>query len=109
LNTPADISPLSAFTPVGHALFSKDGVQLAFGRRWDGEIVHISQVVRGKACGCECPAEKCRPDKFKTSNILRSFWKKNACDGIYRDKMNGVTHAYRPDEEDNGDISPLFE
>jgi len=55
-----DLRPLSAFTQVGHAFFAKDGVQLAFGRRWDGELVHISQVERGRACGCICPAQDCR-------------------------------------------------
>ncbi|WP_271574428.1 hypothetical protein [Bradyrhizobium sp. CCBAU 11361] len=46
-----------AFTQIGHAFFAKDGVQLAFGRRWDGELVHISQVEWGAACGCTCPAQ----------------------------------------------------
>ncbi len=55
-----DLRPLSAFSQIGHAFFAKDGVQLAFGRRWDGELVHISQVGRGKACGCICPAQDCR-------------------------------------------------
>lgn len=55
-----DLRPLSAFTQIGHAFFAKDGVQLAFGRRWDGELVHISQVERGRACGCVCPAQDCR-------------------------------------------------
>jgi hypothetical protein len=60
MNTINDISPLAAFTQVGHALFARDGVKLAFGRRWDGEVIHISQATRGLACGCECPANNCR-------------------------------------------------
>lgn len=52
--------PLAAFAPIGHAFFAKDGVKLAFGRRWDGELIHISQAARGAACGCTCPAQDCR-------------------------------------------------
>jgi hypothetical protein len=44
---------------VGHAFFARDGVKLAFGKRWDGAIIHISQASRGSACGCECPAQNC--------------------------------------------------
>jgi hypothetical protein len=55
-----NVSPLAAFTRVGHALFARNGVKLAFGRRWDGKIIHISQASRGAACGCECPAQSCR-------------------------------------------------
>lgn len=38
-----------------HASFAGDGVKLAFGRRWDGRIIHISDAERGSACGCACP------------------------------------------------------
>jgi hypothetical protein len=44
---------------VGHAFFARDGVKLAFGRRWDGRIIHISESARGGACGCTCPADTC--------------------------------------------------
>lgn len=30
-------------------------MKLAFGRRWDGRIIHISDAERGSACGCTCP------------------------------------------------------
>jgi hypothetical protein len=53
------VNPLSAFTRVGHALFERDGVKLAFGRRWDGVVIHVSQAQRGLACGCYCPAKNC--------------------------------------------------
>src|SRR5690348_3688935 len=46
--------------PVGHAFFARDGVKLAFGRRWDNAVIHISEAERGAACGCVCPAESCR-------------------------------------------------
>jgi hypothetical protein len=59
-DNPDDIGALSAFTQVGHALFARDGVKLAFGRRWDGQLIHISQAERGAACGCQCPAKNCR-------------------------------------------------
>jgi hypothetical protein len=52
-------NPLNAFQNVGHALFSKDGVKLAFGRHWNGSIIHISQATRGGSCGCVCPAGNC--------------------------------------------------
>jgi hypothetical protein len=48
------------FTQAGHGRFARDGVKLAFGRRWDGIVIHISEAERGGACGCECPAENCR-------------------------------------------------
>ncbi len=38
-----------------HASFAGDGVKLAFGQRWDGKIIHISDAERGGACGCVCP------------------------------------------------------
>jgi hypothetical protein len=55
-----EISPLAAFTRVGHALFARNGVKLAFGMHWKHGLLHISQVARGVACGCTCPAENCR-------------------------------------------------
>lgn len=60
MDAPDDIRPLAAFTQIGHAFFAKDGVKLAFGRRWDDELIHISQADRGAACGCICPAQDCR-------------------------------------------------
>lgn len=45
---------------VSHAGYSGDGVKLAFGLRWDGVIIHISEAKRGGACGCQCPAQNCR-------------------------------------------------
>lgn len=60
MNNTNDPSPLAAFTEVGHALFARDGVKLAFGRRWDKKLIHISQAERGAACGCYCPAANCR-------------------------------------------------
>jgi hypothetical protein len=53
------MDPLAALSKIGHAFFARDGVRLAFGRRWDGEIIHISQASRGSACGCQCPAKNC--------------------------------------------------
>lgn len=48
---PADGSPLYCrSTPA-----KKGDVQLAFGEREDGSIVHISDVPSGLACGCICP------------------------------------------------------
>jgi hypothetical protein len=43
------------FACVGHALFARDGVKLAFGRYWDGKVIHVSVANRGSACGCLCP------------------------------------------------------
>jgi hypothetical protein len=71
-----DIRPLAAFTQIGHAFFARDGVQLAFGRRSDGELIHISQVARGAACGCICPAQDCRRKliaRKPTSSIKHHF------------------------------------
>lgn len=53
------MDPLAALSKIGHAFFARDGVRLAFGKRWDGQIIHISQASRGSACGCQCPAENC--------------------------------------------------
>jgi NAD(P)-dependent dehydrogenase (short-subunit alcohol dehydrogenase family) len=53
------MDPLAALTKIGHAFFARDGVRLAFGKRWDGQIIHISQASRGSACGCKCPAKNC--------------------------------------------------
>lgn len=53
------MDPLAALSKIGHAFFARDGVRLAFGKRWDGEIIHISQASRGSACGCQCPARNC--------------------------------------------------
>jgi hypothetical protein len=53
------MDPLAAFSKIGHAFFARDGVRLAFGKRWDGQIIHISQASRGSACGCQCPAKNC--------------------------------------------------
>lgn len=53
------MDPLAALSKIGHAFFARDGVRLAFGKRWDGEIIHISQASRGSACGCQCPAKNC--------------------------------------------------
>lgn len=53
------MDPLAALSKIGHAFFTRDGVRLAFGKRWDGEIIHISQASRGSACGCQCPAKNC--------------------------------------------------
>jgi hypothetical protein len=47
------VSPLGY---VDHRDFGTLGVSLAFGRRPDGSVVHISEVERGLACGCVCPA-----------------------------------------------------
>ena len=55
------MDPLAALFRIGHAFFARDGVRLAFGKRWDGEIIHISQASRGSACGCQCPAKNCGP------------------------------------------------
>jgi len=44
---------------VGDALFSANGVKLAFGKRWDGKIIHISEADRGASCGCVCPSPDC--------------------------------------------------
>lgn len=53
------MDPLAAFSKIGHAFFARDGVRLAFGKRWDGSVIHISQADRGAACGCQCPAQNC--------------------------------------------------
>ena len=53
------MDPLAALSKIGHAFFARDGVRLAFGKRWDGAIIHISQAARGSACGCQCPARNC--------------------------------------------------
>lgn len=53
-------SPLSPIAAArGHAVFSRDGAKLAFGKHWDGRIIHISEAERGRACGCVCPAVGC--------------------------------------------------
>ncbi|RWD16089.1 MAG: hypothetical protein EOS75_30025 [Mesorhizobium sp.] len=36
--------------------FGSDRAQLVYGRRDDGSMAHISEVQRGLACGCKCPA-----------------------------------------------------
>jgi hypothetical protein len=59
LSTTDDMSPLGAFARVGHAFFSRGGATLAFGKRWDGQIIHVSAATRGSACGCTCPARNC--------------------------------------------------
>jgi len=41
---------------VDHRQFGALGVNLAYGRRADGSIVHVSEVERGLACACVCPA-----------------------------------------------------
>ncbi|WP_347262986.1 hypothetical protein [Nitrobacter sp.] len=48
---------LATLPKIGHAFFTRDGVRLAFGKRWDGAVFHISQADRGAACGCQCPAK----------------------------------------------------
>lgn len=53
------MDPLAALSKIGHAFFARDGVRLAFGKRWDGAVIHISQADRGAACGCQCPAQNC--------------------------------------------------
>lgn len=53
------MDPLAALSKIGHAFFSRDSVRLAFGKRWDGQVIHISQASRGAACGCQCPASSC--------------------------------------------------
>jgi hypothetical protein len=53
------MDPLAALSKIGHAFFARDGVRLAFGKRWDGAVIHISQAERGAACGCQCPAKNC--------------------------------------------------
>ena len=50
-----DIPSLSMLVH-SHAFFARDGAKLAFGRRWDGPIIHISVAMRGVACGSTCPA-----------------------------------------------------
>lgn len=40
---------------VDHSAFGSLGVNLAFGRKADGTVVHISEVERGLACDCACP------------------------------------------------------
>jgi hypothetical protein len=52
-------NPLAAFSQVGHPFFARDGVKLAFGKRWDGKTIHVSEAARGAACGCRCPAQNC--------------------------------------------------
>lgn len=44
------------FGVVDHRPFSALGLKLAYGRRADGTLAHISEVERGEACGCVCPA-----------------------------------------------------
>ncbi|TIQ19889.1 MAG: hypothetical protein E5X61_27130, partial [Mesorhizobium sp.] len=36
--------------------FGSDSAQLVYGKRTDGTLAHISDVVRGLACQCICPA-----------------------------------------------------
>lgn len=36
--------------------YGSDRAQLVYGRRPDGTLAHISEVQRGLACGCVCPA-----------------------------------------------------
>jgi hypothetical protein len=42
-----------------HPLFAGDGAKLAFGKRWDGRLVSISEVESGATCGCYCPDPAC--------------------------------------------------
>jgi len=44
------------FGQADHRPFGAFGVELAYGRRPNGEIVHISTVVSGLQCHCTCPA-----------------------------------------------------
>jgi hypothetical protein len=60
MSTIDDTSPLEAPRQVSHAGYSGDGVKLAFGLRWDGMTIHISEAERGSACGCTCPGQNCR-------------------------------------------------
>lgn len=39
-----------------HTPFGGQGVQLVWGQRCDGELMHISDAARGTKCGCVCPA-----------------------------------------------------
>lgn len=39
-----------------HTPFAAFGVELVYGVRPDGSLVHISEAIRGLACGCICPA-----------------------------------------------------
>lgn len=39
-----------------HAPYGTDTTQLAFGRKADGRLAHVSGVARGKSCNCVCPA-----------------------------------------------------
>ncbi|HEV7690869.1 MAG TPA: hypothetical protein VGO52_08610 [Hyphomonadaceae bacterium] len=50
------LSSANSFGYVDHSAFGALGVNLAFGRKLDGTVVHISEVERGLACGCVCPA-----------------------------------------------------
>ncbi len=46
----------SVFGEADHAPFGGSGVELIYGRRADGSLVHISAVPSGLACQCVCPA-----------------------------------------------------
>ncbi len=46
----------SIFDVPDHATFSDWASQLIYGKRADGEVVHVSEVPSGLACGCTCPA-----------------------------------------------------
>ena len=38
----------------------------------DGKLVHISEVEKGKACGCRCPA--CNEPLIARKGELSNFW-----------------------------------
>lgn len=58
---------------VGTQQFSDDDVQLAFGERHDGRIVHISEVDSGLACGCICPVCTERLEAHRGSQKAHHF------------------------------------
>lgn len=86
---------------VDHSRFGTLSANLVFGKRLDGSVAHISEVVRGLACECICPACGVPLVANKGSKKQHHF-KHHVGDGCgYGPETNAHNFAKRLLERDN--------
>ena len=83
---------LSIFDVPDHASFSDWASQLVYGKRADGEVVHVSQVPSGLACGCVCPACEA-PLVARKGEVLRHHFAHRGLDAACRYALETNLHA----------------
>ena len=77
-----------------HSPYGALGINLAFGKRPDGAVLHISEVVSGLKCDCVCPACDVRLVAHKSNTAVT---KKGAKRHHFKHHHDGAACNYGPE------------